>query len=511
MLLGVGLASAAMSLFGMATRGANKEAKELKDTTKGVVSELAGEASRVSELVTALRSNTLSAKERNGALQELGRINPQYFGQLKDEKGLIENLTGSYNAYIQNLSKIASSRVFEKKLQEAFERKIDLELKIDPDRPENFVNLGKKDADSYKEAFITAYNLKPSVPDSIASNLQNGAKWDRYGNLIGGEIKKGIQRVGTFIDNPKFNKQLAEANSDVAFFIKKIQDIGQIKVSPVDPKKDNKQGKTWAEIFADIQHDQEKLWGDLFEFSDKQSDKYFSDWEKSIKASDRRQAMIDAFAGTNDAIKKGIVGIAARGGTDDILSGASLDAFNAQRIEDFNKLFRSIGQNPPDVSWVDDLGAKATLLNAKWLEVSKQFHVTADMLTSFLQPAFSSLFDTLLSGSVSAAQALRNFFVGLIKQIVATIAQAAALAAILSAFGFGGGGGFTGLFKKFLGFGNSGGGSPFSGGAGPSGLALAGAATGSAGGMNELNFRLDGNDLVASINRTNQSNGRMGG
>jgi hypothetical protein len=79
------------------------------------------------------------------------------------------------------------------------------------------------------------------------------------------------------------------------------------------------------------------------------------------------------------------------------------------------------------------------------------------VVNELLAPAFGSLFGNLINGSQSAGEALSSFFTGLIKKIAATVAQAAALALVMKAFGLGGGMSFGSLFKSNLGIPNFGG------------------------------------------------------
>ena len=87
----------------------------------------------------------------------------------------------------------------------------------------------------------------------------------------------------------------------------------------------------------------------------------------------------------------------------------------------------------------------------------------AALIQNTLSPAFDTFYNSILSGNQTVFQAFGSLISGLIKQLVAAVLKAAALAAIMSiinpasgagAAAFGGGGiGFKGFFNKFLGFG----------------------------------------------------------
>lgn len=489
--LGIGLATLAWQAYNKFTKDADVATKKVDETLKSAIGTVAQEASRVAVLVDAIKSETLSRHQKLQALEELKKLNPNYFGQLKDEKGLVDNLTSAYNAYTQNLVKAAQSKAFEGKLQKLFEKKIDVELSIDPDSPQNIIQIGKSTGESLADEARKAYNIKP---DASTFNATDTA-WSQFGASMGKEFKKGVITATPFFDKKIVNKELNDINSQIDFFTKKINDLGQTKFDPFNPKKDAKEktGKTLTEIFADANEKAGAGWQKLIEFSEKGADKYFDDLAKQISAADKRQQVIDAFNGTNDAIKKGIVGFGAQGALDPF---GGLALAQGSQIDQLTAKIKALGQTPVDTSFLSDLGAQVLLLSKQYEGLNSQFLFSGELVAGVLQPAFSQLFDGLTSGTQSAAAVLRNFFLGIIKQIAATVAQAAALAAILSAFGlsFGGVKGFSGLFKGFLGGG---------GGFGALGSAAGGVPV-------QVVGQLRGSDIFLSGQRGGQQFGRIG-
>jgi hypothetical protein len=137
--LAVGIGSAALTLLGQGFfsggRAAKKAADEVSDFKKileEVSSDMARDASRVTTLFSALTSGTLNLDERKKALEELKSINKEFFGSLKEEEGLVKNLQSAYDQYLENLLDIGRAKAIESQLTKLFDKKLQLELSIDP-------------------------------------------------------------------------------------------------------------------------------------------------------------------------------------------------------------------------------------------------------------------------------------------------------------------------------------------------------------------------------------------
>jgi hypothetical protein len=506
---GIGVAIGAVTLgfqlYERFSKSSRQETEKLKKETEGVADAIAQEATRVSILVSAIQSEVITKRQRNSAIEELKRLNPNYFGQLKDETDLIEKLSGQYNSYIQGLVAAARSKAYEKKLADAFTKKIELELSIDPDKPSNIIQLNKSTGEQAKQEFMKAYNIKPRDADKAYSNLaMPGSVWTEHGAYAGANFNKGFVQANTFFDGKNVGSQLDKVNSEIDFFIKKIQETGATKFNPFQDKTARDSTKQSLEqLFFKINKEAGEGWQKLIEQSNTEADRYFNNLKSVLDNKAKQQQIIDAFNGTNDAIKRGIVGLEARGSTTSVIGDTRIKQIDEQA--QILQRFKELGANPPDFSWLTDVGAQNMVLLDGLRQTTERMAQVGAIAQEFLAPAFKSLFDAMISGSQSAVDAITSFLKNLVKQMISTIATAAALAAVMSAFG---GGSFGSLFKGFLGI-KGGGGSPFSGGAGPSGLATLGATTGSS--FGSYNFRIDGNDLVASVDRTRSSNGILGG
>lgn len=110
---------------------AKEAAEEYAKAIDGIRKSIADEATRVSVLVTALKNETLSRDEKKQAILELKKINPQYFKDLKDEKGFIDQLTNSYFSYINSLKTAFEAKAVDKQLETLFDKKLKIEAYLD--------------------------------------------------------------------------------------------------------------------------------------------------------------------------------------------------------------------------------------------------------------------------------------------------------------------------------------------------------------------------------------------
>ena len=135
--LAVSIGTAALSLFGLATRSAGKEAKEAAEKTdeyakkiKSIAESSAAEIANVSVLVEAYKSQNLTQGQRIEIIDQLKRISPEYFNQLKSEKTSIDDLSIAYANYARNIEKSVIAEIKKDKLKTLLSKKIQLEFDL---------------------------------------------------------------------------------------------------------------------------------------------------------------------------------------------------------------------------------------------------------------------------------------------------------------------------------------------------------------------------------------------
>lgn len=470
------LGAAVNEVFGLIDNTV-RASRELNKALTTAGASVAGEVATVEALVAIARDEANSKAVR---LQAMGKLNEMYDKYLP--KLTTENIkTQEVTVAVDNLTKSLMRQAQIKGLQDLISKETATQADLAAKALNNETVGWEKVIDIFKEAVDLGGNKTFSA--GTTRLLEYGRAFDKAG-----ERAKVFKE---FLDN----------------LLKQEATSGTLFTPKPDKESEEKMRYTLEQLFHKIQEDAGQGWQKLIDFSEKESARYYADWAKQISRQGEQQKVIDAYNRTNEAIRKGIVGITPGGPASPALPDKS-----AGDLEERMRLlreFKEIGANPPDVSWVQDIGAGNILLRDSLGEITEKMQLLGNITNEFLAPAFRSLFDNLVSGSQSAVEAVTGFLKNLVRQIISTIATAAALAAIMSAFG---GGSFGGLFKGFLGFkGGGGGGMGFSGGggAGPSGGALAGASIGAA--PTELFSRIDGNDILLSSSRTAAQNGLLGG
>lgn len=117
---------------GSAAKKTSTDIEDLDKVLKNTAEDVAKSASRVTTLFNALESGTLNTSQRKKALDELKQQNQEFFGALKDEKGVIEGLQVAYDGYLQRLNAIATAKALETELTKLFDKRLQLELQLDP-------------------------------------------------------------------------------------------------------------------------------------------------------------------------------------------------------------------------------------------------------------------------------------------------------------------------------------------------------------------------------------------
>ena len=130
LLIGIVTAVAAlayeMGAFSRELTSAEKAQQNVNALMKEAEGEASKEGATVKRLITVLNDETASLESKQRALNELKRINPEYFGQLKEENGKVVGLTEAYGAYINSILVAAKAKKAEGKLIELDEQKTKL-------------------------------------------------------------------------------------------------------------------------------------------------------------------------------------------------------------------------------------------------------------------------------------------------------------------------------------------------------------------------------------------------
>jgi len=94
---------------GSAAKELAEQSKKVAEAQEAIVQNLGQERSEVDKLIILLNSENTTRGQKETILNKLKQINPQYFGDLKNEAGLVDNLTAAYKRYTASL--VARSEV----------------------------------------------------------------------------------------------------------------------------------------------------------------------------------------------------------------------------------------------------------------------------------------------------------------------------------------------------------------------------------------------------------------
>ena len=114
--LAISTVTSLLITFGDRLFSSSQSAKQLAEASKKVADEqkaifegIARERVEIDKLIIALNSENITRGQKEAILKKLRAINPQYFGDLKNEEGLINSLNIAYQKYTASL--VARSEV----------------------------------------------------------------------------------------------------------------------------------------------------------------------------------------------------------------------------------------------------------------------------------------------------------------------------------------------------------------------------------------------------------------
>jgi hypothetical protein len=435
---------------------------------------VAGEVTEIRSLVAIAGDEALSRATRTEAINKLNAAYPQFHKNLTIENIKTQEIAKSIDAVTDSLVRQAQVKGIADLVSKE-QAKI-AQLQIDPDQALGFLDMLKAGITStYQSTGTRAVNLFQAATQNANKEIQ--------------ATQKNIDQLSAKM------KDLLQADAQA----------GTLFTEPVVKTKSDK-GPTLEQLFSKIRDQDGKNWQKLIDDSERGADRYFNAIEKSLSDAAKIEKVRQKLLGI---IPSEALGITAVKKADNVqLPNDPLIQFYDRRQQILNR-FKAAGLNAPDVSWLSDVGAQAQLLEGKFAKLQERAAAVGPVITSILQPAFTQLFDSIVSGSQNAFTAVTNFLKNLVRQIVSTIAAAAALAGVLKLLGLGGGASFGGLFKSLLGIGGgaSGGGSLFSGG----GFGFAGGLSFAGAGLETVVGRISGKDLELLRVRNSSSNGRTGG
>lgn len=405
--LAIGVASSLLVVFGDKLFGASKAAKEaksasdaMKDSISGIFAESAKEAANAAGFVAILKSETETRERKLSAINELQKIQPEIFANLKLEGNAVIGLDNAYKSYLENLKTVIAVKIKQAQLEQkiaellqkqgitltASEKKIkDMTEAFKKSDLERAKRAGGGEAQSYVEYLLGSEQKNKDALKTIENDINAliGDITQLSKGVKTGEIKIKPDKVEV---KPKrvvidFNQTVVDKQIDNLLKYMFDKDVKFDFIAPelIPPEEAKQQGLTFSQMFG---HEVEKYF--------KQTDP------------------IDF--GLNKAVRE----------------------FKPPKTFSF-KMFEGLSE--------------------------EQFKLaeSAELITNTLAPAFDNLINAIGRGE-NAFQAFGEGVKQVLVQVISKLVQTALLAAALSAIfpgGLGGAKGFGSIFSSLLGFGGA--------------------------------------------------------
>lgn len=270
----IGLAAAALATlitylidYTRANRDAAKSLDIIQQTEKEATEASVRERAEIKRLYEATQDLTASQEERLRAATELKSKYPKYFEDLTNEEILAGNAADAYKRLADEIYAVARARAYQDKLQELYEKQIEVEDKIEAQRPIVQAEQSKAaeeqfrlDQERNKRGFIPGYTV------GVGMEVDRVVSWDKYNEenaklkeyekeqqQIVDDIKKLEEKIrtsGALYVNPDFNgtldqdaadagekaemrQQLKEAQDQVRAIIDNIKNFYQRQINEV--------------------------------------------------------------------------------------------------------------------------------------------------------------------------------------------------------------------------------------------------------------------------------------
>lgn len=172
-LLAAAIVAAGVALYNFIKRQREVSAveKEMKSIQDDIIKQYAEQKGKIDRLTAAVNDEKRSLVERRKALQELRKIVPGYHAELTAEGKLIKNNKEAIEDYLVALNKEIALKAYQEKLEEAYRKRAELEMKLD----EQVQDRDAKQAD-YRQKLSKVSGQNTITVDTFKAD----AAWNRY-------------------------------------------------------------------------------------------------------------------------------------------------------------------------------------------------------------------------------------------------------------------------------------------------------------------------------------------
>ncbi len=241
--LAISVVTSLMTLFALHNQGATKtltdqekaleaskkKIKEYKDALDDIIKSGAQEATQVLSFIAVLNNENESRTRQLDALQQLKKIQPEIFGNLKLEEGAVIGLTDAYQKYIANFKTVIAAKLIQIEIEKKLTQILESQGITQTEQNRKATESLRKYADSLQE-----------VNNKLLA--QNGAL----------DITKKGSNFSFF---QKQDIQVKVLNKDVEDLVKRLSELS--KGITVDPIKDVKVKE--IKVHGDIKFKPDKI------------------------------------------------------------------------------------------------------------------------------------------------------------------------------------------------------------------------------------------------------------
>lgn len=147
----------------------NPKFKHLSEIQQAATKAATDEKAAIAPLIAVLNDNTASLDQKGAAIKRLQEISPEYFKNLRIEKGEVMGLTESYEGYINSIIRASKAKSSEKKLEDFAKRKEAL------DQERDFIDAAKK-ANTQQYQTAEGYIRRTEELEKMSSVLEKNTK-----------------------------------------------------------------------------------------------------------------------------------------------------------------------------------------------------------------------------------------------------------------------------------------------------------------------------------------------
>ncbi len=254
-LLAAAIVTAGVALYNFIKRQREVSAveKEMKSIQDDIIRQYAEQKGKIDRLTAAVNDEKRSLVERRKALQELRKIVPGYHTELTAEGKLIRNNKEAIEDYLVALNKEIALKAYQQKLEEAYAKRAELEMKLDEQTA---------DRDEKKAAWSSMTVATDRAGNKqVSSAFKKDIAWNKYLSADK-DVKKtsaALQEVDDII--AAINKKVgeyADGMQQVKTITEEVEEETPVIV-PTPDDKDTKAPKNKFQAEDDWREEQEAL------------------------------------------------------------------------------------------------------------------------------------------------------------------------------------------------------------------------------------------------------------